>query len=66
MTHGCHSTERKPGYYVIVRRYRASGQYDLVQQWIEDRMSQECQYDRRADDAACVGCPRHIDTSVNN
>jgi hypothetical protein len=56
--YGCRNSERKPGYFVLVRDYRPDGEFTMKQQYIEDRSTTRCNYDSRHNDAQCEGCTK--------
>lgn len=55
---GCWNSERKDGYYVMVRRYNDDGTYTMEPQYIKDVSSRDCRYDQREADKLCPGCEK--------
>jgi len=58
MNYGCHNAERKPGYFVKVRKYHPNGMFQIVDEHIEDTMSVDCRYDYKTTDELCSGCKK--------
>lgn len=54
--YGCSNAVRRPGYWVMVRQYRSSGLFEMVQQYVYDEMSHGCRYDATKTDPRCDGC----------
>lgn len=53
---GCWNTQRQPRYQVHVREYAPDGSWLLKREWIEDRGSTDCRYDKKTEDQRCEGC----------
>ena len=58
----CASKVRKPGYWHVGASVIDSGEFPsmpaLIKTWVPDTMTKNCNYDRKQDDPACIGCKR--------
>lgn len=54
--YGCANRTMASGYWIKVRFYKQDGRYQMVDKYIQHRMSTECRYTAAMKDARCGGC----------
>ncbi len=60
--YGCQNSQAKAFYYALCRDYQADGRFTVSLKKIENAMSKLCRYDKRKEDARCLGCQKPSDT----